>query len=100
MSLWSRSLSGRRPVDGIEAVGSAVPGGGLDTGGYAYSATLLGSSLTWSGASFTFGAAGTLNTVDSKTITLPAGSYVTLSLLATGVNGNQASQTFVVTYSD
>jgi hypothetical protein len=35
-----------------------------------------------------------------NTITLPAGNYSSLLLLATGVNGAQLSQTFKVTYSD
>jgi hypothetical protein len=38
--------------------------------------------------------------VSGGTIALPAGSYSTLKLLATGVNGNQVSQTFTVTYTD
>ncbi len=37
----------------------------------------------------------------SETIVpLPAGRYSTLSLLGTGVNGNQPDQTFVVNYTD
>jgi hypothetical protein len=96
----SVSLSAADNVYGIVANGSAVPGGGLDGSGYAFSATLLGTSLAWSGSTFTLGAAGTLNAVDNKTIALPAGNYTTLSFLATAVDGNQANQTFVVTYSD
>ena len=96
----SVSLSSADNVYGIVANGSAVPSGGIDGGGYALSATLLGSSLSWSGATFNFGAAGTLDAVDNQTITLPAGNYSTLSLLATGLNGDQASQKFTVTYTD
>jgi hypothetical protein len=33
-------------------------------------------------------------------VTLPAGSYGTLTFLGTAVNGNLASQQFIVTYSD
>jgi hypothetical protein len=99
-STVSVSLSGLDNVDGIVANGTAAPNGGLDGGGHAFSSTLLGSSLSWSGATFTLGAAGTLDAVDSQTIPLPAGNYSTLSLLATGVNGNQANQSFIVTYSD
>src|ERR1019366_8229138 len=96
----SVSLSAADNVYGIVANGSAVPGGGLDGDGYAFSATLLGSSLTWSGSTFTLGAAGALNAVDNKTIALPAGNYTALSFLATAINGNQANQKFTVTYSD
>jgi hypothetical protein len=82
------------------ANGSAVPGTGIDGSGHAYSATLLGTSATWSGVPFAFGAAGTLNAVSSRTLTAPAGKFSKLYMLAAGVNGNQKSQTFVVTYTD
>jgi len=82
------------------ANGSVVPNGGLDNDGSAYSATLLGSSLTWNGNTYAFGSAGVADAVSNTTIALPAGSYTTLSLLGTGVNGNQPNQTFTVKYSD
>jgi hypothetical protein len=41
-----------------------------------------------------------LNGVRNKTVTLPAGQFSTLLLLGTGVNGDQASQTVKVNYSD
>ncbi len=94
------SLAGNANVDGIVANGTAVPGGGLDGDGGAYSATLLGASLTWNGNTYTFGAAGTADAASNTTIPLPTGSYATLSLLGTAVNGNQANQTFTVNYSD
>ncbi len=93
-------LTGSVNVDGIVANGSAVPKGGLDNDGNAYSATLLGSSLTWNGNTYAFGSAGVADAVSNTTIALPAGSYTTLSLLGTGVNGNQPNQTFTVNYSD
>jgi alpha-glucosidase len=74
--------------------------GGLDGVGSAYSSTLLGTSLTWSGTSFSFGAANQLNGVRNATITLPAGQYATLLLLGTAINGDQASQTVRVNYTD
>jgi hypothetical protein len=43
-------------VVGIVANGSPVSGGGLDNEGYAYSAKLLGASLTWAGSTFALGA--------------------------------------------
>src|SRR5450755_2961937 len=45
-------------VAGIVANGSPVSSGGLDNEGYAYSANLLGASLTWTGSTFTLGAPG------------------------------------------
>jgi hypothetical protein len=94
------SLVSSANVDASVNDGSAVPNGGLDTLGYAYSATLLGTSLSWNGNTYLFGAAGTVDAVSSTTVALPGGNPSTLSLLATGVNGNQGSQMFTVTYSD
>ena len=87
-------------VVGIVANGSHVPAGGLDNEGYAYSATLLGSSIDWNGSAFTLGPPGTMDAVSGATLSLPAGNYGAVNLLATAVNGNQPNQTFVVTYSD
>jgi len=85
---------------GIVADGSAVPGSGLDGGGYAYSATLLGASLSWGGVSFTIGAPGSLNAMRNTTLNLPTANDSQLYLLATGVNGSQTNQNFIVTYTD
>jgi hypothetical protein len=76
--------------------------GGLDGGGAAYSATLLGSSLTWNGIQFNFGPANATNVISaaSQTVLLPPGNYSALRMLATGLQGNQASQPFVLTYAD
>jgi len=76
--------------------------GGIDGNGYAYSATLLGGSQTWSNTVFNFGPVNATNVISAtgQTISLPAGNYSTLRMLATGVNGNQNSQSFVVTYTD
>jgi subtilisin family serine protease len=76
--------------------------GGLDGAGHALSATLLGSSLNWNGVSISLGAANAANVVSAagQVIALPAGRYSVLSLVATGVNGNQTNQTFTVTYTD
>jgi hypothetical protein len=87
-------------VVGIVADGSPVPDGGLDNDGYAYSASLLGNSITWGGSTFTLGAAGTADAASGTTIVLPAGHDSTVRLLATAVNGDQVNQTFVVTYTD
>jgi hypothetical protein len=45
-------------------------------------------------------ASATPNAVSSTTISLPAGKYSTVKLLASGVNGHQLNQAFVVTYTD
>jgi Chitobiase/beta-hexosaminidase C-terminal domain len=87
-------------VDGIVDDGSAVPGTGIDGNRFAYSATLLGTSLSWSGVSFTFGPAGGLNAASSTTLTLPAANFSKLYMLATAVNSDQPNQTFIITYTD
>jgi hypothetical protein len=96
----SVSLVSADNVYGSATPGTAVGTGGIDGAGYAYSSTLLGTGLTWNGSTFSFAAANTLDAVDGKTITLPAGNFSTLNFLGTGVSGNQPNQTFTVTYSD
>jgi hypothetical protein len=96
----SVSLASTANVYGTFTDGTAVTNGGLDAHSDAYSATLLGSSVTWSNLTFTLGAAATANTATRATIPLPAGQYTTLNLLATGVEGAQTGQTFLVTYTD
>jgi hypothetical protein len=76
--------------------------GGIDGVGYAYSSSYLTSSLTWNSTIFTIGQANSSNVISaaSQKITLTAGKFSTLRMLGTGVNGNQISQAFTVTYSD
>jgi len=76
--------------------------GGLDGGGAAYSATLLGAALNWNGVQFNFAAPNLTNVIAaaSQTIALPTGNYSALRILATGLQGNQPSQAFTVTYTD
>jgi len=75
---------------------------GLDGSYSSYSANLLGATLSWNGLVFTFGPSNALNVVNcaSQTITLPAGRFNTLQILATAVQGSQAAQTFTITYTD
>jgi hypothetical protein len=87
-------------VVGIASLGSPTVDGGLDSDGYAYSAALLGQSITWGDSTFALGAAGTFDAASSTTIPLPATNDSRLNLLATAVNGSQRNQTFVVTYTD
>ncbi len=87
-------------------VGSVTDGtpfsGGLDGNGGAYSATLLGSTLSANGYNFNLGAADAPNAVQAagQTISLPAGQFSVLSFLGTGINGPQPGQTFTVNYAD
>jgi hypothetical protein len=78
------------------------PTGGIDGGGAAYSATVLGYAQTWSNVLFNFGPANATNVISAagQTVTLPPGNYSALRMLATGVQGNQTSQPFTVTYAD
>ncbi len=87
-------------VHGIANNGSAPADGGLDQHGNAYSANLLGTSISWGGATFNLGAAGSSDAVSEVSVALPTGHYSTLALLGAGLNGNQPNQTFIVTYSD
>lgn len=58
--------------------------------------------MSFNGASFGFGGANVSNVLSAtgQTITLPAGNFLSLRMLAAGVNGNQASQSFIVHFSD
>jgi hypothetical protein len=94
------SLGTAANVYGIFSNGSSVTNGGLDTSNYAYSANLLGTSLTFQGIPYALGTAGSANALTSATLALPAGSYSTLNFLATAIYGNQTAQTFTVTYTD
>lgn len=97
-------LSGAYNQTGIYADGATfASSGGLDRSGSALSGTLLGSTGTWGGSSFALGPAGANDVVHGGTgvvISLPAGQYSSLQLLATAVNGNISSGTFTVTYTD
>jgi hypothetical protein len=74
----------------------------LDGVGYAYSANLLNSGADIGGTQFSFGPANQPDAVygTGTSVTLPGGYYTTLQMLATGIEGNQASKTVTVTYDD
>ena len=99
-SATSVNLSGVANVYAIAALGSVPAGGGLGGSQSAFASNLLGNSLPGLGVTFALGQPGVPNAVANATVTLPAGSYSSLQLLATAVGGNQANQTFVVSYSD
>jgi len=94
------SLGTAANVNAIGALSVSPPGGGLDTNGYAYAASLLPGSLTWNGVPFSLGSSAAASGVSSTTLALPAGNFTALDILATGVNGRQLNQPFVVTYTD
>ncbi len=76
--------------------------GGIDDSGWACSSNLLGSAQEWNGVKFILGSALASNTIAcaGQTITLPAGNFSSLRLLATGVNGDQSAQNFILSCAD
>jgi hypothetical protein len=92
-------LSSDYNLTGITTDGTSF-GSGLDGQGNALSETQVGRSLAWNGITFPIAAPNVNNVVQSvgQSINLPAGNYSSLSVLATGTNGNQVSQTFVINY--
>ncbi len=96
------NLSSEFNLYGIYTDGSIYSTGGLDGGGYSYSANLLTTSRVFNGTLFTLGPANELDAIgcSGQTVTLTSGKYSALMLLATGIEGNQASKTLTVKYSD
>jgi hypothetical protein len=87
---------------GIYSDGSTYTTGGLDGQGYSYSANLLSTSRVFNGVLFDFGPANELDAVgcSGQTVAVPTGKFSTLMLFATGVEGDQASQSLTVNYTD
>ncbi|HTW30520.1 MAG TPA: hypothetical protein VMD76_02515, partial [Candidatus Sulfotelmatobacter sp.] len=96
------TLSSDYNLYGIYKDGISYTTGGIDGVGDSYSANLLTTSRVYNGVLFSFGAADVPDAVGcaGQIVTLPTGEYSSLMLFATGVEGNQASQTFTVTYTD
>jgi len=95
------STAGTGPnVYAIFNLGSTVTNGGADSYSNAYEASLVGKTVGYNNSSFTFGPANAPDAYTSETISLPAGNYTQLNMLATGVGGVQNSQTFIVNYTD
>jgi hypothetical protein len=95
------SLTSSYNRGGIVADGSLFSNTGFDLDGDSYSSTLLGTSLVFNGSTFTFGPANAPDVVSNgAVIPLPSGQFSKLNMLATGVNGFQKNQTFIVTYTD
>jgi len=95
-------LSSAFNVYGIYKDGTPYSTGGLDGAGYSYSANLLRSSRVLNLIPFKFGPPDQPDAVgcNGQSISLPQGQFSSLVLLATGVQGNQASQTITVNYTD
>jgi hypothetical protein len=111
VGIIAAGLSGGGGTNGLTASGANIEGmvtdgttfsstGGYDGEGWAYSATLLGSSLNWNGLSFSLLPANANNGASNETVTLPAGQFSTLSLLGSGMGGGQTNQTVTVKYTD
>ena len=94
------SLTSYYNVDGIATSGTAPKSGGLDGSSYAYNSSLIGTSLTFKGLTFPLGPANAADAVDNQTVPVAAGAYTKLYLVGVGVNGAQANQSIVVTYTD
>jgi len=95
-------LSSQYNLYGIYTDGTTYTTGGLDGVGYSYSANLLGATRVLNGVLLDLGPANDLDAVGSagQTVSLPAGQFSSMMLLATGVEGNQTSQTLTVNYTD
>jgi hypothetical protein len=88
---------------GFTKDGTPLPNtGGFDGEGSSYSATLLGPMPTSKGVEFHLGAENVANVVACKggSVPLPSGTYASLWLLGSGVEGSQMAQTLTVTYTD
>ena len=85
------NLSPAYNVNALVTDGIPFTGGGLDNGlngsPTAYSADLIGVQQSIQGTVFYFGPPNAPDAVSGKTISLPAGQFTSLRLLATGVNG-------------
>ncbi len=87
-------------ISAIVVDGAFTTNGGIDGHGNALSANLLGTTVTWNGATYAIGIPGQPDGVNGATIAIPPGNFTTITLLAAAVNGNQPDQQFVLNYYD
>jgi hypothetical protein len=75
---------------------------GIDGGGAAYSGDLVGTSLTAKDVQFNIGLAGAPDVIScsGNDLTLPSGSYSSIWILGTAVQGDAMSEPLVVAYTD
>ena len=95
-------LSSAFDVNGIYTDGTTYSTGGLDGSGFSYSSKLLAKLRILDLVEFKFGPANQPDAVacNGQSINLPQGHFSGLMLLATGVQGNQSTQTVTVNYTD
>lgn len=98
----SVDLSSNFDLNGIYQDGITYTTGGLDGMGYSYSANLLSTARVFNGILFNFGPPNLPDAVASsgQTISLPQGQFSSLILFASGIQGNQTSQSLTVNYMD
>lgn len=72
----------------------------LDNDGSALSAEQAGAEQVGAGVVFKLGPANVPDAVTGTTVTLPAGKFSSLRMLAVSLNGSQDMQTFTVSYTD
>ncbi len=97
----SVDLSQAYNATGIYTEGTAFDSNSsLDQVGNAFPAEVLGAAKVWDGVTFSLGPANAPDAVTSRIIALPAGRFEALKMLALGVEGDQESQVFTVTYAD
>jgi hypothetical protein len=96
------NLSSAFNINGIYTDGTAYSTGGLDGGGFSYSANLLTPSRVLDLELMQFGPPNQLNAISGtgQTINLPEGHFLNLLLFGTGVQGAQTSQLVTITYTD
>jgi alpha-mannosidase len=72
----------------------------LDGDGFAFSEQLIGSEQVGDGVEFKLGPANAPDMLTDKTVSLPAGKFKSVEVLALAVNGDQEMQIFTVNYAD
>lgn len=97
------SLSSAANTIGIYTDGTKFSTGGFNGTGSAYSKTLLGNSIRYSGVTYAIGSANQKDVVKgtkAPVIQLTLGKYTTLKFLGAAVIASQKAVTFKVTYTD
>jgi ABC-type transport system involved in multi-copper enzyme maturation permease subunit len=96
------NLSSAYNLNGIYTDDTPFNTEGVDGAGFTYSANLLTPNRIFNGVQFNFGPANQLDAVygSGRPISLPAGQFSTLHILATGIRGPVLSQAITVTYTD
>jgi hypothetical protein len=95
-------LSSDFNLNGVYTDGTVYSNGGLDGTGYSYSANLLNNARVYGGTLLTLGPANQLDAVacSGQVISPTQDKFHSFALFATGIEGNQKSQVFTVSYSD